>query len=543
MKKILTFCLLLLILTPLFAQQLSVKSFRKLPNDLDARVNESRKDQNGDVCAIIKVVTNQTGFSFDSGQIGIVKTMQKPGEIWVYLPFGAKKLTISHPHLGILRDYQIPVAIEKAIVYELVLISGSVGVVVDETIVSQWLVITPQPSDAMIYLNEKFVKNGIYQAKLKPGKYSYRVESPKYHTEAGMLEITDGRKELSVTLKPAFGYLTLTSEPESGANVIIDGEKIEQVTPCEKMPLSSGEHTVQVIKDNFQPSAQKITVQDGKTVSLKLTLTPNFAEVVIQSLQNSEIFVDNESKGKGVWQGRIGSGVHALEARLERYRTAKKDIEVIAGENQKIELSPTPVYGTIDVITNPAGVTITINGKACGTSPITISNLLIGENKLRLSKQGFADISKTIVVKEGQTIELNESLVLAGQVNKNPPKAKAKPGKMPEISYGKEYYKYKKRKTIWLVSGLVTASVGTLCYLQAGNYYTQYQYATTDTDALQQKVKTLDTIYPICFVLAGASTVAFIIQAKKQGKAKKSSIGLYPQPVFHGAGLGLVYNF
>lgn len=543
MKKILTFWLLLLTITPLSAQQLSVKSFRKLPNDLDARVNEPRKDQNGDVCAIIKVVTNQTGFSFDSGQIGIVKTVQKPGEIWVYVPFGAKRLTISHSNLGILRDYQIPLAIEKATVYELVLFSGSVRMEVDETIISQWLIITPQPLDAMIYLNEKFVKNGIYQAKLKPGKYSYRVEAPKYHTEAGMIEITDVRKELGVKLKPAFGYLSLTSEPESGANVIIDGEKSDQVTPCEKVPLSSGEHTVQVIKDNFQPSAQKVTIQDGKTVSLKLTLTPNFAEVVIQSLQNAEIFVDNESKGKGVWQGRLGSGVHSLEARLERHRTAKKDIEVITGEDQKIELSPTPVYGSIDVITNPAGATITINGKTYGTSPNTISNLLIGENNLQLSKQGYAEINKMIVVTEGQTTELNETLALADKVNKNPTKTKAEPGKKPEISYSKEYYQYKKSKTIWLVSGLVTATVGTFCYLQAGKYYTEFQNATTDADALQQKVTTLDTIYPICFALAGASSVAFIIQAKKQGKAKSQSIGFYMQPVSHGTGLGLVYNF
>ena len=88
MKKFLTFCLLFFMITPLYSQQLAVELFKKLPNDLDARVNEPRKDQNGDVCAIIKVVTTETGFSFDSGQIGIVKTVQKPAEIWVYVPFG-----------------------------------------------------------------------------------------------------------------------------------------------------------------------------------------------------------------------------------------------------------------------------------------------------------------------------------------------------------------------------------------------------------------------------------------------------------------------
>ena len=106
----------------LFAD-ISVKSFRKLENDLDARVHNPLTDQNGEVCAIIKVVTTQTGFLFDGGSMGIVKTVQKPAEIWVYVPWGLKRLTITHPQLGLLRDYMIPVSIEKATVYELVLVN------------------------------------------------------------------------------------------------------------------------------------------------------------------------------------------------------------------------------------------------------------------------------------------------------------------------------------------------------------------------------------------------------------------------------------
>ncbi|MFZ4724340.1 MAG: PEGA domain-containing protein, partial [Paludibacter sp.] len=104
MKKFLTTLLLVALTSGLFAE-IGVKSFRKLENDLDARVNEPLKDQNGDVCAIIKIVTTQTGFSsFDCGQIGVVKTVQKPSEIWVYVPYGAKRITITHPQLGMIRD-------------------------------------------------------------------------------------------------------------------------------------------------------------------------------------------------------------------------------------------------------------------------------------------------------------------------------------------------------------------------------------------------------------------------------------------------------
>ena len=53
------------------AQQLAVKSFRSLPHDMDALQNYPLKDQNGEICAIVKVQTLEKGFLFDNGSIGI----------------------------------------------------------------------------------------------------------------------------------------------------------------------------------------------------------------------------------------------------------------------------------------------------------------------------------------------------------------------------------------------------------------------------------------------------------------------------------------
>lgn len=549
-------------------QQLGVKSFKKLPNDLDARVNEPKKDQNGDLCAIIKVVTTQTGFSFDCGQIGIIKTVQKPSEIWVYVPYGAKRMTISHPLLGILRDYQLPLNIEKATVYELVLIAGNVITTVEQTIVSQWLVITAQPADAMIYINEKYVKNGSYQAKLKPGNYTYRVETPKYHTEAGKFVISDAKKEISVILKPAFGYANIISEPELGAKVIIDGESLNITTPCEKIQLSSGEHSIQVIKDNYQPSAQKITISDGETSTVKFTLNPNFSEVIIRTLPDAEIIIDNDSKGTGNWQGRLSLGVHTLEARLDKYKTARKDIEITAGDNQSIDLSPTPLFGSADIISSPSNAIIGVDGKNFGTTPNTIKDLSVGLHNLRLIKQGYSNIDTTFLIAEGNTTEVNLKMTNLASGAIIPPKSKSKPlsEKEKTIKDKSEYsergsqiktggegksvvnnvsntLKYQKAKTFWLASGLVTISAGTFSMLQAGKNYSEYPNATTEANNLHQKVNTFDKIYPICFVMAGACTLEYIITSGKQKKARYQTIGLYPQPVKDGAAVGLVYNF
>jgi hypothetical protein len=403
MKKILTILLFTLFTGTLFAQsQISVQSFQKLGSDMTARIEAPKKDQNGDICAIIKVVTTQTGFTWDSDGLGIISAEPKVGEYWLYLPWGAKRLTIKHPQLGVLREYQYPVPIEKATVYEMVLTTGKVSTIVEPIVTGQWLLINPEPAGAMVYLNDKFASNGTYQARIKPGSYTYRVEAPLYHTEAGKFDLTDTRKELTVKLKPAFGFVTVNSSPEEDARISIDGKPVDKTTPFKSEALASGDHWVQVIKDMYEPVNQKITITDGQTVPVNVVLVPTFGEVTITVPENATIYLDNVQKSTGTWKGRLNAGVYSIEVRREKYRPAKQDIEVTAGVKQSIDLQPTPIFGSLDVITTPPGATIALEGKEQVTTPNTINNLLIGEYNVQLSKQGFGTVIKQITIEEGE---------------------------------------------------------------------------------------------------------------------------------------------
>ena len=409
MKKILNVLLFLTLFSSLSAE-ISVKSFRKLENDMTARIDAKKIDQNGDVCAIIKVVTTQTGFIWEPDGLGIISAENKGGEYWLYVPYGAKRLTIKHPQLGVLRDYLYNIPIEKASVYEMVLTTGKVITTVEETIESQWLVITSEPTDAAIYIEDAFVKTGTYQTKLKPGSYSYRIEAPLYHTEAGKVEITDSKRELAVKLNPAFGFIQVNSEPEKDAKVIIDGKTLTLNTPCKSEALSSGEHTVQLIKEMYQSTSKKINVTDGLTIPITFTLQPNFAELTLSSMPSTKLYVNNQLEGTGSWKGRLNPGVYTLEAKLEKYRTAKQDIEVIAGDSKTVELQPTPIYGSIDISTIPIGATITINGKDYGTTPNTINKMMIGDYTVQLTKPDYATVNKTISITDGKSTEIAENL-------------------------------------------------------------------------------------------------------------------------------------
>ena len=125
MKKM--FVLILSVFMPMMVlgQELSVESFYLAETDLTANTRGTMEyDQNGNVCALIKIKTPYDGFIFDVGVFGVIAVKRVGEEIWVYVPYGIRKITVSHPELGIVRDYAFPCKIDKGRVYVMTLLNG-----------------------------------------------------------------------------------------------------------------------------------------------------------------------------------------------------------------------------------------------------------------------------------------------------------------------------------------------------------------------------------------------------------------------------------
>ena len=127
MKRSIIISFLLACAAMLQAQSIFVKSFQVLPMDMTASSLEGKRiDQNGEVAALLKIVTSETGFTFEGGALGIVDSKQENGEVWVWVPRASRKITIKHQQLGVLRDYRYPIEIEAERTYEMVLTTGTV---------------------------------------------------------------------------------------------------------------------------------------------------------------------------------------------------------------------------------------------------------------------------------------------------------------------------------------------------------------------------------------------------------------------------------
>lgn len=402
--------------TGLSAQNISVKSFRLLETDLTANTAGTlKKDQNNETAALIKVVTTETDFVFDGGMLGIVGTTQRAGEIWVYVPPKSRKITISHPQLGVLRDYFYPIPIEAGRTYEMVLATGRVTTVVQENAGGQYLVMKVSPSNAEVSIDEVpyEVENDEVTVFLKYGKHTYRVSAALHEPEAGQIDMGNTKKEMAVTLRPAYGLLQIESDP-TGAEVYIDGDyESAGTTPFTSKRLVPGQHRLLFKRAEYKNHTLDITVPgDGSTQPVRASLPPNFALTTITAAGDADIYVNDERKGNGRWSGRLTTGLYTVEARKTSHYPTRQTVEITAGEQRHIDLAaPVPRYGSLNVSTQPSGATVAIDGVTLpGTTPNIYTDVLIGDHTFTLTKAGCAPIEQRITVEEGQILPLDFTL-------------------------------------------------------------------------------------------------------------------------------------
>lgn len=410
MKRTIIILLVNLFCVLLQAQTINVKSFRMLDNDLTANTNGTYElDQNGEKAALIKVVTNQTGFSFDCGSLGVVKTMQKPSEIWVYVPRGVRRITISHPTLGVLRDYDFPVSIEGARTYEMVLTTDQVETIVKHDVGGQYLIMNVSPPSAIVNIDgvEVPVEDGVVTKLITYGKHNYSISDPYYKDEQGIINMGKEKQTLNVSLTPNYGLLFISTTPDHGASVYIDDNLSPAgTTPFQTSKLRKGNHNLRIKLAQYETKDTTINVADGKS-DVVIPMSPLYGTVEVTAPGGCHIYINDEDKGSNLFKGRLTEGLYKIEARKESCRPYETSIQIHKGETKSVSLSaPTPIYGILNVNSRPVGANVFIDGKLMGTTPLILNDVLIGERKVTISKDGFETIIKSPNVVEDQKSDI-----------------------------------------------------------------------------------------------------------------------------------------
>ena len=368
-----------------------------MDNDLTANTTGTAElDQNGDIAALIKIITTETGFVFDGGMMGIVKTSQKVSEIWVYVPHGIQKIKIMHQQLG-QTEYYFPIPVEKARTYEMRLSTGRVMTIVQDELTAQFVTFQVTPQNAIVTIDNRqysLQADGTVSQLLSYGTHNYRVDAPGYFPENGVVEIGRERVTREVNLKSSRGTVTLDCAMKE-ADIYVNGTLMGKGSWTGQ--LDAAMYQVEVKREGYSTRITSFNLepQEEKTISLPLP-QPIYSTISVTSQPNgATVFVDGMEVGTTpLIKGEILTGHRTLELRKKDYRTAVMEVEVKEGEINNFSAELIDEF-TLTINTDPAGAQVSLNGENKGNTPYT-TLLKSGDYLLRITKPGYIPYKKNV---------------------------------------------------------------------------------------------------------------------------------------------------
>lgn len=356
-KRFVSAVLFLLFVVPVTwaqEQQIYIDSFTHEPMDQTAKEQE-KKDANGNLYALVKVRPSAKDFKFEFGYIKCEPGGEHDGETWLYVGKGARKVTIRREGYEPLRAVDLGMTLEAG-----------------ETYVMQLSYTAPK------------VKKQMLQFTVQPAGASAVVMIKSAEAESFEL----------------FGATSTKSEVSKN------------------MPL--GTYTYQVLAENFI-KAEGLVVLDNEqeTKMEKVTLTPNVGATTLSVNADADIYVDGSLKGTRLWSGELEAGEYNVEVRQANHRSTFQRITVKRNESQSITLAPpTPIYGSVSVISEPSGAKIGIDGKQYGITPRNVPDVLIGNHKLTLTLPNYLEEELSFNVKEGEVTNVKAKMTKLSAVGR-----------------------------------------------------------------------------------------------------------------------------
>lgn len=259
------------------AQELKVVSFGPELTDITARTN-AVKDNNGIVCALVKISLPVEGCEFRGNKVGNPEF--HVSEYWVYMAQGSKKLQINCPNREPLY-FEFGSGLEAGVTYRMKL-SGYPNAATSNTGENDLVLnITPKTGlSVKIDGAIQQVNNGLVMESLKYGKHHYVVKADGYVSQEDTVTISAEKKTIvNITLEPVMVTITVKSATDD-ATIKIDGQTKGaggwqgQIVP--------GTHKIDVEKEGYMPYTEtvKVTQQDNMVISIP-ALTPQGGELNI----------------------------------------------------------------------------------------------------------------------------------------------------------------------------------------------------------------------------------------------------------------------
>ncbi len=303
------------------AQNMNVESFRALENDLTAITNGTTEvDQNGNVAALIKIVVSGTGFTFDVGSMGIVRTRQMGGEWWVYVPMGVQRITINHPQYGVLRNYYFEIPIEGARTYEMVLNPG----------VGRYMNIVSSQSGSVVMVDGDTIgTTPITQYYMVYGDHRIVAQKDKMYGEVRVNVTEESQPAISIDMEDqSYLYNQVRVRVADNAEIWYNGQR--QGVGTWSTELMAGKYVVETKKFNCSDATTIIEVEQGGRNIFDVTAPEPYSGYLLLHVPQPKVTITDRNVGSLTPdnQEKLRVGSHTVTFTRPGYIDLEKEYEI-----------------------------------------------------------------------------------------------------------------------------------------------------------------------------------------------------------------------
>jgi hypothetical protein len=206
-----------------------------------------------------------------------------------------------------------------------------------------------------------------------------------------------------------------------GAAILLNGATVGN-TPCVIERVPSGKKQLELNLAGYRPHRQELELAIGSSnrVSVPLTAIPGALTIVSQP-PKARIYLGGQFRGETPLSlDGLSPGILELRADLKGHESLSRAVNLQRGESQTVEFVLVRNSGLAEIITEPAGVRVFIDGEDYGvtqggasdllSNPLRIDLLSRGTHRLQLTRKGYYPIEKNFEVEMDKTVSVQESL-------------------------------------------------------------------------------------------------------------------------------------
>ncbi|MFN3699613.1 MAG: PEGA domain-containing protein, partial [Dictyoglomus sp.] len=267
------------------------------------------------------------------------------------------------------------------------------------------------PSEAQVYINDKYEGITPLSVMLLPGNYRVTLKKEGYEDYNTNIVVQEGRdRSYTFNLKPAYGNLRIETNP-SGASVYLDGS-YKGITPLTLYSLPAKTYQLRIVFSGYQERVETIKVEPNKTNYLSYILIPLYGSLSVNSVpQGAEVYLNGIYRGKTPLNiTNLSPGRYQIQLRLNGYKDYVGFVDVYSGQVSTYNFTMIPLPATLNIFSTPSSAEVYINGIYKGKTPISITDLSSGSYNVKLVLSGYEEYSATVYLAPGDVKQLNVSL-------------------------------------------------------------------------------------------------------------------------------------